>query len=229
MTRRSFLVVVATSVTVGLKAGPVQAARTSDGDGLRAFHRALDAYMTLRRRLEQDVPPLRTSGNVREIREAVDARRAAVRRARAQAQRGDMFNAEVASLFRMRIQQILLANDDLVAELMHEMSEDGGGWSAAVVNGEFSWSTAAATPPPVLAALHPLPDELQYRFVGHDLVLVDVDASVVLDILPGVIVGAPPARERRPVKRGRYREAHVGGDWTTLGPVGFARRGRSSP
>ena len=229
MTRRSFLVVVATSVTVGLKAGRVHVARTSDGDGLRAFHRALDAYMTLRRRLEQDVPPLRTSGNVREIREAVDARRAAVRRARAQAQRGDMFNAEVASLFRMRIQQILLANDDLVAELMHEMSEDGGGWSAAVVNGEFSWSTAAATPPPVLAALPPLPDELQYRFVGRDLVLVDVDASIVLDILPGVIVGAPPARERRPAKRGRYRDAHVGGDGTTLGPVGFARRGRSSP
>ena len=36
--------------------------------------------------------------------------------------------------------------------------------------------------PPVLAAV--LPRELQYRFVARDLVLVDVEATLVVDVLP---------------------------------------------
>jgi hypothetical protein len=35
----------------------------------------------------------------------------------------------------------------------------------------------------MIEALPPLPDELQYRIVGRDLVLVDVHANLVVDIL----------------------------------------------
>jgi len=37
--------------------------------------------------------------------------------------------------------------------------------------------------PCIIEALPPLPDELQYRTLGRDLVLVDVHANLVLDIL----------------------------------------------
>ena len=42
----------------------------------------------------------------------------------------------------------------------------------------------------VLRELPLIPDELQFRFVEHDLVLIDIDASLVVDVLPNAL----PAR-----------------------------------
>jgi hypothetical protein len=38
-------------------------------------------------------------------------------------------------------------------------------------------------PPTMFMALPELPDELQYRFVGRDLVLIDLHANLVVDVL----------------------------------------------
>jgi hypothetical protein len=42
-------------------------------------------------------------------------------------------------------------------------------------------------PAAVIAALPELPPELQYRFVGADLVLVDIGAGLVVDVLRGAL------------------------------------------
>ena len=42
-------------------------------------------------------------------------------------------------------------------------------------------------PPDILHVLPPLPDELQYRLVDRDLVLIDMHADLVVDILPGAL------------------------------------------
>jgi hypothetical protein len=39
----------------------------------------------------------------------------------------------------------------------------------------------------MLAALPGLPEELEYRFVGADLVLIDVPADLVVDILENAL------------------------------------------
>lgn len=51
------------------------------------------------------------------------------------------------------------------------------------VNGTFPWAIGTAMVPSILEALPPLPPELQYRMVARDLVLIDVHASLVADIL----------------------------------------------
>jgi hypothetical protein len=51
--------------------------------------------------------------------------------------------------------------------------------------------------PCVIQALPPLPPELQYRIVGDDLFLVDVHASLIVDILPGALTDLT-ARDPRP-------------------------------
>jgi hypothetical protein len=209
-------------------AGSVYARRGGAEDGLRAFDRALHEYIALRTHVQRDVPPLRVSGDAVQIQNAVAARATAIRRARAGARRGDLFNADVSAIFRTRIRRIF-ATEDAIADLMREMDEDGAERHTPVVNGEFSWATAAATPPSVLAALPPLPDELQYRFVGRDLVLVDAEANVVLDILPGVLVVSPPARHQRPEGRERYWAAHAIGDGSTSRPAVRLAGRRSSP
>jgi hypothetical protein len=55
------------------------------------------------------------------------------------------------------------------------------------VNGPFPWAFGAAVPSVLLDRLPALPEEVQYRFIGRDLVLVDVDANLVVDILPDAL------------------------------------------
>jgi hypothetical protein len=160
---------------------------SAEQEAERKFLHSVEEYMTLRRAIDRRLPPLEVSDDARKIHFAVEARAAAMRRARAGARIGDIFNADAGELFRGRIRDGFASRTQDVAELFHEMNEDGEPWKPAVVNGRFSWRTAAATPPYVLAVLPTLPEELQYRFVGPDLVLVDIVANFIVDVLPEVL------------------------------------------
>ena len=50
-------------------------------------------------------------------------------------------------------------------------------------------------PPAILATLTPLPQGLEYRFVYRDLVLVDVGANLVVDILENALPLIPTRQE----------------------------------
>jgi hypothetical protein len=177
-----------------LTLGPISVGAGQIGVGQeseRRFLHSVEAYITLCRQLERQLPPLEVTGDPRRIHIAAEARAAAIRRARARARIGDIFNPGVTELFRERIREGFAARANAAAELLDEMNEDGEGWQPAVVNGPFSWRTAVATPPYVLAALPDLPGELQYRFVGPDLVLVDIVANSIIDVLPEALEVAP--------------------------------------
>jgi hypothetical protein len=47
-------------------------------------------------------------------------------------------------------------------------------------------------PPLLLGKLPKLPDNLQYRFVARDVVILDGDVQVVIDYIPGVLPAPPP-------------------------------------
>jgi hypothetical protein len=47
----------------------------------------------------------------------------------------------------------------------------------------------AIMPPCLLAALPPLPEELGYRFLAGDLVLVDLHARLIVDFIPRALRG----------------------------------------
>lgn len=51
------------------------------------------------------------------------------------------------------------------------------------VNEPFPWGRGAVMSPTLLRALPPLPRELEYRFAGRNLVLIDFHADMVVDIL----------------------------------------------
>jgi len=156
--------------------------------GVRMFLGSIADYLTLRQRLFQPLPPLNVTNDGQQIHVAVEARAAALHVARAHAQMGDVFNSTVSALFRSRIRDAFAAAHDDPARLLAEMTEDGDTVHPPVVKGRFSWSTGCATPPAVLAALPSLPEELQYRFVGVDLALVDTEASYIVDVLPNALV-----------------------------------------
>lgn len=151
---------------------------------LRQFHEAVHDYAQLHRRLEKQLPAMHITEDFREILDASDVLAAALKAARPNAREGDLFTPEAANMIRHRIARTLTARGFLPEEVIAASGEEAPSdaeWP--VVNGRFPWMRGAAMWPCIIDALPPLPQELQYRVVGSDLVLVDVHANFVVDIL----------------------------------------------
>jgi hypothetical protein len=153
-----------------------------------AFEQSVQDYVALHRRLAWNTPPLQVTADPRQLRTAVDSLGHAIRVARSDAERGDVFTDSVARLLRRRIACALGSLDP--EALMHEMKEDDedAGAPRLVVNGPFPWNSGNAMWPSILAALPQLPEELEYRLMGADLVLVDIRANVVVDVLADALL-----------------------------------------
>lgn len=162
-----------------------------DSDGVLSFARAAEDYAFMHRRLERRLPAIEVNANPETLRRAIDTMAAAVRAARADTLQGDLFNPRVRAAIRVRIAQALRAHgltpaDVRAAELAEGIDPAG---VTLTINGTFPWAIGTAMVPCILEALPPLPPELQYRLVGRDLVLIDVHASLVIDILREAIAG----------------------------------------
>jgi hypothetical protein len=148
------------------------------------FQNAVDDYVQLHRRLEKRLPRMRVTEHAQEIFDASDALAAALIAARPAAREGDLFAPRVAVALRERIAAALTAHGFQAEEVIAAGDEEApldAAWP--VVNGRFPSMRGAAMWPCIIEALPPLPDELQYRIVGRDLILVDVHANLVVDIL----------------------------------------------
>lgn len=161
--------------------------QTAGHEGVELFLQSVDKYMRLVHDLERQWPPLEPGDDAQQVRDVLRLRADGIRRARADARAGDLFNPSVSTLFRARIGGAFSVPRCDREAIVREMSELGEAWERPVVNGRFRWRTAASTPPCVLAVLPPLPGPLQFRFVGTDLVLLDITANLIVDILPGVM------------------------------------------
>jgi hypothetical protein len=150
------------------------------------FLQRIDEYVALHRRLEGPLPPEQVTSDVRALFIPRIALAAAIRAERADARHGEIFTPAIAGYFRTVITDALREHgiDDLLATV----EEENAVHIPPRVNGEYPAGRSISTVPPcVLAALPPLPPELQYRFVGRDLILWDVHAGLIVDFVTGAI------------------------------------------
>ena len=166
-----------------------------EGDGndaIQRFQTAVHDYMALREAVTRTVPPLEITPDTENIRQAVDAMAEAIRRARPSAEEGDIFNNEAAALLRRRIGASTRESGCDVADILAAERDDDhvGPLPRPLVHDRLDWERGSFMPWCVLRELPLIPDELQFRFVEHDLVLIDIDASLVVDVLPNAL----PAR-----------------------------------
>ena len=145
------------------------------------FERAADDYAFMHRRIERRQPPVELTADVATLRQAIASMAEAMRIARPNAREGDLFAAPIRSVLRARIVKAMRLHDVTVDALEAEVTESVP--VQLTVNGDMPWRQTGSMPPCVLEVLPPLPPELQYRFVGTDLVLVDVHASLIVDVL----------------------------------------------
>ena len=151
---------------------------------LHDFDQRIDRYVRLHRRLERSLPPEHLFGDLEAIPFAVDALHNAMVDARPNARAGTFFTPGVGQLLTTRLTLAITAAGLTPAEAIIAMNL---GYRQRIppveVNGRIPPGRQVRVWPALLAALPPLPEELEYRFVGWDLVLVDVHADLILDIL----------------------------------------------
>lgn len=175
--------VVTAIVSVGIAGAP--RVSSAQDTATEQFIQRVNAYMEFRSDFTEMVPPLRAASDHQAIETASNALAGALRAARPEARIGDVFAPDIVVALRQRIDEAMrqqgVAAEDLLAEMAGKASLF---YPPLAVNARFEWCSSAPTPGFVIAALPPLPDELQYRFVDGDLVLVDVPARLVIDIMP---------------------------------------------
>jgi hypothetical protein len=176
----------------------------SGEDPLQRFHEAVSAYISLREVIEQTVSPPEISADWENILAAADALGDAIRAARPSAKEGDIFIAEVAPLLRRRIRETLRDPDCQAADILAAKGEDDRrpALSRPIVHDQFDWGAGSFMAFCILEVLPELPEELQFRFVERDLVLVDIDADLVIDVLPDAV---PPSESWTEIRYTRLR------------------------
>jgi hypothetical protein len=182
--------------------GSAQPPPAGDAAAVEELTRRVTAYAEMHRQLEGPVPTVKVSSDPGEIRRAMDALGEKIRKARSSAKRGDVFSPEIAALVKRRIASGCGGDFESVHETAHE---EMGPLPRAVVNGKWPGPQMTVMPVNVLCQLPPLPEELEYRFVNRDLVLWDVHADVIVDVLHGALPRArkvggrlPPTAETAP-------------------------------
>jgi hypothetical protein len=171
------------------KPGDANAVDPKDSAVLKDFDSRVNDYMKLEKGLVQTEPsaPTRPTPSAKQIVEAQKELAAKVRGARPNAKQGDIFTPEIAAFFRQQIAAPLAGKHGpkIRASLRH--AEPVKPIPLKVDDDYPNGLPLQSTPPTLLLNLPKLPKELDYRIVGHDLVLHDTNANLIVDFIPGAI------------------------------------------
>jgi hypothetical protein len=152
------------------------------GDVITDFSMRVWSYFALRSELEKDLPALAVTDNPDEIRRTVRALAGRIRVARAGAKEGDIFTATISTEFRKALLPAMNAST------LSAIMDDSPAELSARINGTYPEGKPVSTVPPnILAILPSLPDDIEYRFLGRHLILVDTRAGVIIDRIRHVI------------------------------------------
>jgi hypothetical protein len=151
----------------------------------RAFLERANAYVRLRKTLEDALPPLKSTDQAEKIVEHQRLLAARIQESRKDARRGDVFTADIENHFRKRIRE---ASSGRQGRLMRRTIAQGEPVNLELhINQTYPKKIPLTTvPPTLLQRLPKLPKELEYRIVGQDFVLQDVNTLIVVDFIPDV-------------------------------------------
>ena len=144
------------------------------------FSERVAGYLALQKQVEGKLPTQKETNDLERIKVHIATLAVGIRTARADAKSGDIFNG-AAEQFRQIIKQD--ARSRSVRDAFAAMQEVPNR-TRARVNADYPETAALATVPPlILNRLQRLPDGVEYRFMGRDLILRDTRANLIVDVL----------------------------------------------
>jgi hypothetical protein len=152
------------------------------GVAVAEFDARMLTYAELRDELQRGLPPLRLTDDPREIREAEQALARRIRKVRSDAHGGEIFTPEIAAAFRHAL--VLETRTSTCASIL----DDNPGSFSYSINDPYPKRRPLSTVPAGILILLPrLPADVEYRFLGQQLILRDTRANVILDRIVGAI------------------------------------------
>jgi hypothetical protein len=146
------------------------------------FTKRVHEYLDLHKKLERALPDRPNKPTPGEIDYHERALGRLIAQGRAQAQHGDIFTKNTRAYFRRQIALALSGPDG--AQIRSSIMDENPGGIQLRINGRYPDEVPFVTmPPQVLAALPKLPEEMEFRFVGRRLILLDAHARLVVDYI----------------------------------------------
>jgi hypothetical protein len=166
---------------------------------LADFQKRVDAYLAIHRDAAKGAPALKETKDPAQIKHAQEALAGKIR-----AKPGDILTPEIRNKFRRLMYPVVQGPaaqgtsgsakavkadvKDELKENREEQEEEGGKPVILKVNATYPPDTPLpSTPPQVLMALPKLPEQLEYRIVGKNLIIRDLDANIIVDFVPSAI------------------------------------------
>jgi hypothetical protein len=158
----------------------------TDARVMAEFEARVKAYSELHRKLEPTLPDMPKEATPEQIKQRQMALAQQMAKARSGAQFGDIFTKETRALFRRYLARVFAGPQG--ADLKALIMDENPGRLQLHVNGRYPESVPLTTvPPQVLQSLPKLPEELEYRFIGDRLVLHDIHAHTIVDVIENAI------------------------------------------
>ena len=169
--------------------GQVQTPRNKEeARDYKIFADRVQAYIKMQKNLESSLSTLKPTNDMAQIVEHQHALAGKIADARRDAHRGDIFTHEVAERFRKIIRSEFHGPEGRFARRAIRQEDPSKAMARLHVNDVFpEGMSLTTTPATLLRKLPELPQELAYRFVGHDLTLIDIKARLIVDLIPNVI------------------------------------------
>lgn len=155
---------------------------SADASTVTDFDRRLKEFVVLRDKADGGIGKLPDKATPKQIDVHQRELATAVAQSRAGARQGDVFMPSMQKYIRGVVQRVLGGPEggNIKASLMDEnpMKAD------VRVNARYPDTVPMSTmPPDILAALPTLTDDLEYRFVGNRLVLLDIRSHLIIDFV----------------------------------------------
>ena len=169
--------------------GQAQPAVNQQAAATVEFQNRIKAYLKTHNDAEAKVPNLKSTDDPKELHSREDALGKTIASLRAGAQPGDIFAKEYQPYFIKIIQDDFRQRPAVDRKaLVHELPKT----VKIDINMSYPTSLPLETFPAVLLRKLPdLPPELEYRIVGRNLILRDVKANLIVDILRNVVPTIP--------------------------------------
>ena len=181
--------VVCLALSVGASVAIAQMQKVSDAEKqtIATFDKRVKEYVKLRNQVKEKLPTkLSKDSTPEQIHAYMTSFEDGVRAARAGAQRGELFVPEVATYIRTTLREDFKGRDKVEIRKTILQAETQG--VAVRVNYPYPEAKEyTEMPPTLLLKLPQLPQEMRYRFVGTNLLLVDRENNVIVDYMPNAL------------------------------------------
>jgi hypothetical protein len=153
-----------------------------DAKVLADFQKRVQDYLAVHKKLEASLPHLSKEATPQEIDQHERALGKLMQEARAGAKPGDLLTPEMQQVVRRLLRQVFHGTQgkQLLSSIFDENPVD----MKLTVNGRYPDTVPLSTvPPQVLQNLPTLNEDLEYRFVGRRLILLDTHAHTIADYM----------------------------------------------